>query len=219
MACPILISFATRRLAHSFAELFGGNQAVDRVRGQQVPKTGPTLDYLGKLPLPHPFLAADLCMCLSVPSPADEAFTSENWIVSLTPKHRRMRRARRLTGPCDMLGYAGPNLPGQEGGSARPRLEVGERVRARQEEEEVQAAREAESDCLERGRSSRICLFVITRLLPQLLSCHRPRRLAQDHRITLRFAVLTQFAVAVKFAELLGLVNSSACRAALARET
>lgn len=39
-----------RQLYHfgrSFAELFGGNQAVDRVRGQQVPKTGPTLDYLG----------------------------------------------------------------------------------------------------------------------------------------------------------------------------
>ena len=32
-----------------FAELYGGNQAVDRVRGQQVPKTGPTLDYLGRL--------------------------------------------------------------------------------------------------------------------------------------------------------------------------
>ncbi|KAH8104081.1 oligosaccharyl transferase STT3 subunit [Cristinia sonorae] len=44
---------------YRFAELFGGNQAVDRVRGQQVPKTGPTLDYL------------------------DEAFTSENWIVRI----------------------------------------------------------------------------------------------------------------------------------------
>lgn len=32
----------------SFAELFGGNQAVDRVRGQQVPGAGPTLDYLGE---------------------------------------------------------------------------------------------------------------------------------------------------------------------------
>lgn len=31
----------------SFAELFGGNQAVDRVRGQQMPRIGPTLDYLG----------------------------------------------------------------------------------------------------------------------------------------------------------------------------
>ena len=31
----------------SFAELFGGNQAVDRVRNQHVPKIGPTLDYLG----------------------------------------------------------------------------------------------------------------------------------------------------------------------------
>ncbi|RDX54101.1 oligosaccharyl transferase STT3 subunit [Lentinus brumalis] len=44
---------------YRFAELYGGNQAVDRVRGQQVPKTGPTLDYL------------------------DEAFTSENWIVRI----------------------------------------------------------------------------------------------------------------------------------------
>ncbi|KAI0630896.1 oligosaccharyl transferase STT3 subunit [Trametes polyzona] len=44
---------------YRFAELFGGNQAVDRVRGQQVPKTGPTLDHL------------------------DEAFTSENWIVRI----------------------------------------------------------------------------------------------------------------------------------------
>lgn len=44
---------------YRFAELFGGSQATDRVRGQQVPKTGPTLDYL------------------------DEAFTSENWIVRI----------------------------------------------------------------------------------------------------------------------------------------
>ncbi|KAG7446451.1 oligosaccharyl transferase STT3 subunit [Guyanagaster necrorhizus] len=45
---------------HRFAELFGGSgQAVDRVRNQQVPKVGPTLDYL------------------------DEAFTSENWIVRI----------------------------------------------------------------------------------------------------------------------------------------
>ncbi|KAH9893188.1 oligosaccharyl transferase STT3 subunit [Cubamyces lactineus] len=44
---------------YRFADLFGGNQAMDRVRGQQVPKTGPTLDHL------------------------DEAFTSENWIVRI----------------------------------------------------------------------------------------------------------------------------------------
>ncbi|KAI0766162.1 oligosaccharyl transferase STT3 subunit [Trametes elegans] len=44
---------------YRFAELFGGNQAVDRVRNQQVPKAGPTLDHL------------------------DEAFTSENWIVRI----------------------------------------------------------------------------------------------------------------------------------------
>jgi len=44
---------------YRFAELFGSNQAPDRVRGQNVPKTGPTLDYL------------------------EEAFTSENWIVRI----------------------------------------------------------------------------------------------------------------------------------------
>ncbi|THH17449.1 hypothetical protein EW146_g3357 [Bondarzewia mesenterica] len=44
---------------YRFAELFGGQQAVDRVRGQNMPKTGPTLDYL------------------------EEAFTSENWIVRI----------------------------------------------------------------------------------------------------------------------------------------
>ncbi|KAF4610819.1 hypothetical protein D9613_007270 [Agrocybe pediades] len=44
---------------YRFAELFGGNPGTDRVRQQQVPKVGPTLDYL------------------------DEAFTSENWIVRI----------------------------------------------------------------------------------------------------------------------------------------
>ncbi|KAF8834936.1 glycosyltransferase family 66 protein [Paxillus ammoniavirescens] len=44
---------------YRFAELFGGQQPMDRVRGQQVPAKGPTLDYL------------------------DEAFTSENWIVRI----------------------------------------------------------------------------------------------------------------------------------------
>ncbi|KAF8921010.1 Oligosaccharyl transferase STT3 subunit-domain-containing protein [Mucidula mucida] len=45
---------------YRFAELFGGSgQAMDRVRNQQIPKVGPTLDYL------------------------DEAFTSENWIVRI----------------------------------------------------------------------------------------------------------------------------------------
>ena len=33
-----------------FTELFGGQQAVDRVRGQNMPKVGPTLDYLGACP-------------------------------------------------------------------------------------------------------------------------------------------------------------------------
>ncbi|GFZ51010.1 dolichyl-diphosphooligosaccharide-protein glycotransferase [Saitozyma sp. JCM 24511] len=44
---------------YRFAELFGGHPAQDRVRGQGLPKTGPTLDTL------------------------DEAFTSENWIVRI----------------------------------------------------------------------------------------------------------------------------------------
>ncbi|KAF7356943.1 Oligosaccharyl transferase STT3 subunit [Mycena venus] len=44
---------------YRFAELFGGGPAQDRVRQQQVPKVGPTLDYL------------------------DEAYTTENWIVRI----------------------------------------------------------------------------------------------------------------------------------------
>ncbi|KAG9080896.1 oligosaccharyl transferase stt3 subunit [Ceratobasidium sp. 370] len=44
---------------YRFAELYGGNQATDRVRQQQLPRQGPTLDYL------------------------EEAFTSENWIVRI----------------------------------------------------------------------------------------------------------------------------------------
>ncbi|KAI5123189.1 hypothetical protein M0805_003956 [Coniferiporia weirii] len=44
---------------YRFNELFMGNTPVDRVRGQQLPLVGPTLDYL------------------------DEAFTSENWIVRI----------------------------------------------------------------------------------------------------------------------------------------
>ncbi|KAF7317753.1 hypothetical protein MKEN_00863100 [Mycena kentingensis (nom. inval.)] len=44
---------------YRFAELFGGGNALDRVRQQNVPKVGPTLDYL------------------------DEAYTTENWIVRI----------------------------------------------------------------------------------------------------------------------------------------
>jgi len=44
---------------YRFAELFGGGPAQDRVRGQTIPNSGPTLDFL------------------------DEAFTSENWIVRI----------------------------------------------------------------------------------------------------------------------------------------
>ncbi|EIW72164.1 hypothetical protein TREMEDRAFT_41550 [Tremella mesenterica DSM 1558] len=44
---------------YRFHELFGGQPATDRVRGQRMPAVGPTLDTL------------------------DEAFTSENWIVRI----------------------------------------------------------------------------------------------------------------------------------------
>ncbi|KAF8515919.1 glycosyltransferase family 66 protein [Gautieria morchelliformis] len=44
---------------YRFNELFGGQQAVDRVRNQRMPAVGPTLDYI------------------------EEAFTSENWIVRI----------------------------------------------------------------------------------------------------------------------------------------
>ncbi|KAJ7282000.1 oligosaccharyl transferase STT3 subunit [Mycena rebaudengoi] len=44
---------------YRFAELFGGGAARDRVRNQELPKVGPTLDYL------------------------DEAYTTENWIVRI----------------------------------------------------------------------------------------------------------------------------------------
>ncbi|KAG9108380.1 oligosaccharyl transferase stt3 subunit [Ceratobasidium sp. 392] len=44
---------------YRFSELYAGNPATDRVRQQQLPRQGPTLDYL------------------------EEAFTSENWIVRI----------------------------------------------------------------------------------------------------------------------------------------
>lgn len=44
---------------YRFTELFGGQKAVDRVRQQEIPSPGPTLDTL------------------------EEAFTSENWIVRI----------------------------------------------------------------------------------------------------------------------------------------
>ena len=49
---PLVWLSRTDPNSRRFAELFGGNQAVDRVRGQQMPKTGPTLDYLGECAWP-----------------------------------------------------------------------------------------------------------------------------------------------------------------------
>lgn len=63
----------------SFAELFGGNQATDRVRNQNVPKTGPTLDYLGMFLRPY----RSVTRFDDFHRLVEEAFTSENWIVGL----------------------------------------------------------------------------------------------------------------------------------------
>ncbi len=59
-----------------FAELFGGGQPQDRVRQQQLPKQGPTLDILGASSQCDFLAILILIFCCS-----DEAFTSENWIV------------------------------------------------------------------------------------------------------------------------------------------
>jgi len=63
-----------------FNELFGGNPGTDRVRQQQVPKVGPTLDYLG---LSRCILVSKRHLLNQPSLSTDEAFTSENWIVSL----------------------------------------------------------------------------------------------------------------------------------------
>ncbi|KAF8323525.1 oligosaccharyl transferase STT3 subunit [Cantharellus anzutake] len=57
---------------YRFAELYGGQQPVDRVRGQSLPTVGPTLDYL------------------------EEAFTSENWIVRLYKVKKEDNLGREL---------------------------------------------------------------------------------------------------------------------------
>jgi len=61
-----------------FTELFGGKAGQDRVRQQQVPIVGPTLDYLGL----SRCIVVPMCLLNEPFSPTDEAFTSENWIVS-----------------------------------------------------------------------------------------------------------------------------------------
>ncbi|KAG6916260.1 hypothetical protein DXG01_007604 [Tephrocybe rancida] len=60
MASPTMRNSLMYKMSYyRFADLYGGGPAQDRVRNQQVPKVGPTLDCL------------------------DEAFTSENWIVRI----------------------------------------------------------------------------------------------------------------------------------------
>ncbi|KAJ7230533.1 oligosaccharyl transferase STT3 subunit [Mycena pura] len=60
MASPAMKNSLMYKMSYyRFSELFGNAQALDRVRQQNVPKVGPTLDYL------------------------DEAYTTENWIVRI----------------------------------------------------------------------------------------------------------------------------------------
>ncbi|KAH0836799.1 glycosyltransferase family 66 protein [Lanmaoa asiatica] len=64
---------------YRFAELFGGQQPVDRVRGQHVPMNGPKLDYLGEWNSSQELRGSSDVFCMI----AEEAFTSENWIVRI----------------------------------------------------------------------------------------------------------------------------------------
>ena len=49
---------------------------MDRARSQELPAQGPTLDYLGESHILR------FSITLTLP-PADEAFTSENWLVRI----------------------------------------------------------------------------------------------------------------------------------------
>jgi dolichyl-diphosphooligosaccharide--protein glycosyltransferase len=75
---------------YRFVELYGGGQAVDRVRQQVIPKTPIQLDYL------------------------EEAFTSENWIVRFLSSSEQERWM------ADSLSLPGSYLRGQEGRQLGP---------------------------------------------------------------------------------------------------
>ena len=95
----------------------------------RVPAVVAGVAYLGPISL----LRSD------APSDADEAFTSENWIVSLLAcLDSCMWFSFKI-----LLSVPGPYLPGQEGRSFGPRPQDGERVRQWQKEEEVEAPGEA----------------------------------------------------------------------------
>lgn len=99
--------------AYRFPELFGGGQAVDRVRNQVIPNTPIQLDTIGKS-ISHPCRISVAHRFVSML--LEEAFTSENWIVSTdwNPVSHSM-----LTFP--PVPFKGPNLPSQEGRRLGPR--------------------------------------------------------------------------------------------------
>jgi hypothetical protein len=76
-------AYWSHRRDYSFPELFGGGQAVDRVRQQVIPNTPIQLNVIGE----SPFVFYSRCDAIDHnlvhSSPAEEAFTSENWIVRI----------------------------------------------------------------------------------------------------------------------------------------
>jgi len=86
-----------------FSDLFGGGQATDRVRQQTMPQVGPTLDYLGMWSVLD--FTSTLTYCY-----VDEAFTSENWIVS-SIRFLVIRVSYYLSFPILIIG---PNISSQE---------------------------------------------------------------------------------------------------------
>lgn len=109
----------------------GGQQAVDRVRGQQVPKTGPTLDHLGEL------LIVPRCEC--GPDRSADRQTRRS------PPRTGSYVSHRCRGSnASLTACTGPDLPGQEGGPPWTRPQERERVRAGQEEEKDEAALKAQ---------------------------------------------------------------------------
>lgn len=70
---------------YSFPELFGGGQAVDRVRQQVIPNTPIQLNVIGesRATSKHGRLTDTFPPPPSHSPLAEEAFTSENWIVRI----------------------------------------------------------------------------------------------------------------------------------------
>lgn len=109
---------------YRFPELYGGQPAMDRVRNQQIPEVGLTLDTLGKW-------QSLLLGYLDVVRYTDDSFRELALVLFFT----RCRRSLHL------LQLARAYLPGQEGGRALARPQKCQRLQRWQEEEEDQGRR------------------------------------------------------------------------------